>query len=155
MEHFTTSLQDNDIELEPSADIQPEDDDFQGLRELFEQNAGLITPRCCDTIDSILSKYEAVRNEVEQDPRIGIVLSAEFDTTPIQKSLFALSIEQVDRTLHEEPSALLEHCGMRDFRRFQPDVARDSMVDYAEYLLRAATQHQTAVEVGSTEVLRL
>jgi hypothetical protein len=73
--------QDHDFNGTPSDDAQTDDDHLQKLKELFEQNAGLITPGCRDTIDSILSKYGAVRDEVEQDPRIGLVLGVEFATT--------------------------------------------------------------------------
>ncbi|KAJ4339773.1 hypothetical protein N0V87_002973 [Didymella glomerata] len=47
--------QDHDFNGTPSDDAQTDDEHLQKLKELFEQNAGLITPGCRDTIDSILS----------------------------------------------------------------------------------------------------
>ncbi|KAF1359170.1 hypothetical protein EJ07DRAFT_156089 [Lizonia empirigonia] len=52
---------------------------FQKLKDLFENHAELLTVGCRDTIDSIISKYETLRNEVQEDPRIALALNAEFD----------------------------------------------------------------------------
>jgi hypothetical protein len=50
----------------------------------LEHQVGTMTAGCRDTIDSILSKYETVRNEVQQDSRIGLVLNTEFDNAITQ-----------------------------------------------------------------------
>lgn len=133
MGHLVTSLQDRDIEYEP-AEHPPENDQLQKLKELFEQNAGLISAGCRDTIDSILSKYGAVRDEVEQDPRIGLVLSAEFAITPTQRSFPALPIDQADRTPNERPTDIAEDPNLCDSGGLLLKGARDPMVDYADYL---------------------
>lgn len=52
---------------------------FQRLKDLFKNHAGLLTVGCRDTIDSIISKYETLRNEVQEDPRIALALNAEFN----------------------------------------------------------------------------
>ncbi|UPX20440.1 uncharacterized protein EKO05_0010671 [Ascochyta rabiei] len=60
---------------ESSPASEPDEKAFQMLEDLFEHRAGSARASCRDTIDSILSKYEAVSEEVQQDPRIGLVLS--------------------------------------------------------------------------------
>lgn len=113
-----------------------DDDHLQKLRELFEQNAGLITPGCRDTIDSILSKYGAVRDEVEHDPRIGLVLSADFTTTPSQQSFRVPTVSQADRILHRGSIDLAEDQSSHEPRGTHSDKGQDIMVDYADHLLQ-------------------
>jgi hypothetical protein len=132
--------QDHDFNGTPSDDAQTDDDHLQKLKELFEQNAGLITPGCRDTIDSILSKYGAVRDEVEQDPRIGLVLGVEFATTQTQQSFPMLFADQVHRTFDQGPDNLVKDRGMRGLEDVELDVTRDLMVDYTEHLLLAVSR---------------
>ncbi|KAF3049034.1 hypothetical protein E8E11_007629 [Didymella keratinophila] len=139
--------QDHDSECGSLDDAQADGDHLQKLKELFEQNAELITPGYRETIDSILSNYGAVRDEVEENPRIGLVLSAEFTATPTQQSFPALPFDQADGILDEGLVDLVADRSARDSGGTQLGVAQDPMVDYTEYLLHVT--NSTSNDPGS------
>lgn len=116
---------------------------LQELKGMSEHRAGCKMAGCRDTIDSVLSKYGQVREEVKQNPRIGLVLSAEFDT-PVQQSSPSLldtvantplAQKQDGRAKDRDTSCTSAH------QQSQTSSTRDLMIDYAEHLHQVTSLH--------------
>jgi hypothetical protein len=130
--------QDHGIEREPSKNAHADGNQLRHLRELFERSASVMTPSGRGTIDSILSKYGVIRDEVERDPRIGLALSAEFAAIPIHPSFPVLPLDSVDPALARGLLDPVEDDTLHSSAVSQKDVTRDLMVDYISYLAQSA-----------------
>lgn len=135
------------IEYKLSYDARSDHDQLQKLKELFERNADLLTPKYRDTIDSTLFKYGAIRDQIQQDPRIGLVLSVDFDNAPTHQLFSAVSVEVVDQNsaTRSKDNSDEDEC---DKENLQPSDASHPLVDYGEHL----SQTETSVTVGSSGI---
>lgn len=78
MHNTTLPANDHSCHGENTTDPESDDEAIRRLKDLFENNAGILTEGHRDTIESIISKYENLRNEVKEDPRNSLALSMEF-----------------------------------------------------------------------------
>lgn len=124
--------QNRNIKHEPPEDAEFNDDALRELKDLPDRSVDSITPGYHDTIDSILSRYGAIHNEIQRDSRIALVLGAELAITPAQRPLAVLADRLVDLNSTEGLSDLQYDMGSP-----QIGAAKDIMIEYAEYLSHA------------------
>lgn len=140
----------------PSADFRKSHDDhvtnpdsdeeaMQRLKELFENNAGVLTAGQRDTIDSIISKYERLRDEVKEEPRIGLALSMEFTTSSSHVS--NVPLQPASDTEVIAPSEGYDGLVGDERRQIEEGATHQSVVDDAHFLQQvaiAAIEHDPA-----------
>ena len=125
------------IDVDPTLEAKSDDECTRKLEDFFEHQAGLTMVGRRDTIDSILSKYDTIRAEVQQNPRICLALSAEFDPLSLPgPSLFLLDVPVDSVSVQEADELSSDRDTQNTSEERQPEdrALHNPRLDYAEHL---------------------